>query len=37
MRYPTDFKLQPGGQCVNPQELTPVSDWGERTQPTTLR
>ncbi|WP_187433333.1 hypothetical protein [Serratia marcescens] len=25
---PIDFKLQPGGQQVNPQKLTQVSDWG---------
>ncbi|PHY65646.1 hypothetical protein CS368_15710 [Serratia marcescens] len=30
------FKLQLGGQLTHPQELTQVSDWGERVQPTTL-
>ncbi|EPN4494993.1 hypothetical protein ACT0ZV_000391 [Yersinia enterocolitica] len=32
--YPIDFKLQEGGQRGNPDELTPVSDSGKRTQPT---
>lgn len=32
-----DFEPQPGGKFESPQELTQVSDWGERTQPTTLR
>ncbi|PWC25651.1 addiction module toxin RelE [Brenneria nigrifluens DSM 30175 = ATCC 13028] len=27
--YPIDFKVQEGGNRVNPQELTQVSDWGE--------
>ncbi|MBB3305609.1 hypothetical protein FHW71_002133 [Enterobacter sp. Sphag1F] len=31
------FSLQEGGKCVNPQELTEVSDWGEHTQPTPLQ
>lgn len=31
-----DFKLQLGGKCMNPQELTLVSDWGDYTQPTKL-
>jgi len=30
-----DFKLRLGGKSESPQELTQVSDWGERTQPTT--
>ncbi|EAU3452153.1 hypothetical protein D8U42_08815 [Salmonella enterica] len=29
--------MQEGGQLVNPQELTQVSDWGEQTQPTHLQ
>ncbi|PYD41164.1 hypothetical protein CT690_03085 [Serratia plymuthica] len=32
-----DFKAQEGGKRENPQELTQVSDWGERAQPTHLR
>ncbi|CAI2416674.1 Uncharacterised protein [Serratia liquefaciens] len=32
-----DFKSQLGGKYGNPQELTQVSDWGERKQPTTLQ
>ncbi|RJF58735.1 hypothetical protein D4100_08340 [Serratia inhibens] len=31
------FELQPGNQFVSPQALTSVSNWGERTQATTLR
>ena len=31
-----DFELQLGGKSVEPQELTQVSDWGPRSQPTTL-
>jgi hypothetical protein len=31
-----DFELQPGGKGAEPQELTQVSDWGLRSQPTTL-
>jgi len=31
-----DFALQLGGKGVKPQELTQVSDWGPRSQPTTL-
>ncbi|CAI0787383.1 Uncharacterised protein [Serratia liquefaciens] len=31
-----DFALQLGGKGVEPQELTQVSDWGPRSQPTTL-
>ncbi|RLM17904.1 hypothetical protein BIY28_19720 [Brenneria goodwinii] len=34
---PIDFKMQEGGKRTNPQELTRVSDWGERGQPTHLR
>ncbi|RJT23111.1 addiction module toxin RelE [Buttiauxella izardii] len=30
------FELQQGGKRENPQELTKVSDWGERKQPTPL-
>ena len=32
--YPKSFGLPVGGKAVNPQELTQVSDWGERVQPT---
>ncbi|MCL6407397.1 hypothetical protein EXT70_17265 [Dickeya dadantii] len=35
--YPIDFKRQKGGNRANPQELTSVSDWGERGQPTHLQ
>ncbi|OUQ90530.1 addiction module toxin RelE [Pluralibacter gergoviae] len=28
--YTKSFKLRQGGKRVNPRELTPVSDWGER-------
>lgn len=31
-----DFELQLGGKGVEPQEFTQVSDWGPRSQPTTL-
>ncbi|SNY62289.1 hypothetical protein SAMN02744778_01295 [Pantoea sp. GL120224-02] len=29
--------MQEGGKCMNPWELTKVSDLGERAQPTHLR
>jgi hypothetical protein len=32
-----DFELQEGGKRVNPDELTQVSDSGERMQPTFLQ
>lgn len=32
-----DIELQDGGKTVNPQELTSVSDWGERAQLTRLQ
>ncbi len=35
--YPIDFRLQEGGKQVNPDELTQVSDSGERAQPTHLQ
>ncbi len=35
--YPIDFRLQEGGKQVNPDELTQVSDSGERAQPTYLQ
>jgi len=35
--YPIDFMLQAGGKEVNPDELTQVSDSGERAQPTNLQ
>lgn len=35
--YPKDFMLQEGGKRVNPDELTVVSDTGEREQPTHLQ
>ena len=35
--YPKDFMLQEGGKRVNPDELTVVSDSGEREQPTHLQ
>lgn len=31
-----NFELQLGGKGVEPQVLTQVSDWGPRSQPTTL-
>ncbi|MCS3604925.1 hypothetical protein M2371_004179 [Buttiauxella sp. BIGb0471] len=31
------FGLQEGGKLVNPHELTQVSDWGKRVQPTHLQ
>lgn len=34
---PIAFELQPGGNREDPQELTPVSDWGEGGQPTQLQ
>jgi len=35
--YPIDFKMQEGGKQENPDELTQVSDSGERAQPTHLQ
>ncbi|AVX36300.1 hypothetical protein DA391_00645 [Yersinia massiliensis] len=35
--YPIDFRLQAGGKQVNPDELTQVSDSGERAKPTHLQ
>ncbi|PAC15134.1 addiction module toxin RelE [Enterobacter sp. 10-1] len=32
--YTKSFGLHQGGKCANPQELTPVSDWGEQLQAT---
>ncbi|EAA7604043.1 addiction module toxin RelE [Salmonella enterica subsp. enterica] len=34
MLYSKSFELRQGGKGMNPQELTEVSDWGERAQPT---
>ena len=34
---PKLFTFQEGGDATNPQELTSVSDWGERVQPTHLQ
>ncbi|ATX96473.1 hypothetical protein AM349_10390 [Citrobacter freundii] len=31
------FEVQEGGKSANPRELTRVSDWGERAQPTHLQ
>ncbi|EKN5958757.1 hypothetical protein DVQ84_09015 [Yersinia enterocolitica] len=36
-RYPIDFKVQEGGQQAHPDELTSVSDSGDRAQPTHLQ
>ena len=36
-RYPKAFGLQQGGNAANPQELTQVSDWGERGKPTRMQ
>nr|EGT4381493.1 hypothetical protein [Cronobacter dublinensis] len=33
----SDFLVWQGGKQENPQELTSVSDWGERAQPTPPR
>jgi len=35
--YPIDFELQAGGKRKNPDELTQVSDSGEKVKPTHLR
>lgn len=32
-----NFKLRLGGKGVHPQELTQVSDWGERGKPTHMQ
>ncbi|AWO79550.1 addiction module toxin RelE [Serratia marcescens subsp. marcescens ATCC 13880] len=34
-KKPIAFGSRPGGKHRNPQELTEVSGWGERVQPTT--
>ncbi|WP_211334004.1 hypothetical protein, partial [Rahnella variigena] len=36
-RSPKSFRLQEGGKRTNPDELTKVSDSGERMQPAHLR
>ncbi|WP_268980240.1 hypothetical protein [Yersinia alsatica] len=37
MVYPIDFNVQEGGKKVQPDKFTPVSDSGERVQPTHRR
>ncbi|EAM9239860.1 addiction module toxin RelE [Salmonella enterica] len=32
--YTNSFKLHQGGKGVNPPELTLISDWSKRVQPT---
>ncbi|ASL90506.1 addiction module toxin RelE [Serratia marcescens] len=35
--HPKSLGLHQGGKRASPQELTQVSDWGERSQPTPMQ